>query len=663
MRAVFILILVITAMGLIANPSEKDFKEQYLLAEEYIQNLEFNRATAILEKLSAAQPDNANLQFKLGFCYLKSNLNKKKAVEYLEKAVKKTSKYYDPENPNETNAPYETSYFLAQSYYHNHQFDKAKDLYTSFKQSVSSEFPEEALAEIDRMIQINENAKALVNEPLEIKINSLPNGINTSAIEYAPVISGDESTLIFTSNRIKDGEASLSDPDDIFISTKENDEWTTPKKLDAVCLPLNESTSSLSFDGNTLILYVNSGEDGNLYESHREGDSWTEPEEMPFPINGPDLETNGCYSPDKSAFYFTSDRPDGYGGLDIYVTRKMPNGMWTAALNLGPTINTPYDEETPFIHPDNERMFFSSAGHNSMGGLDVFVAKYKSITEWEKPENIGYPINSTNDDVGFTVSVDGRRGYYASYNERSLGETDLFMIDMPDKVYTDLLVFVGYARDDNGEIIKGAEITAYDDSGEMFGVYVPNPRTGKFIIAAKQGQKLELVFEAKGYESFTRNISVGTEKKNEYVPEIAMEDATLSVLFTIPDFILMDFDAFKADLNSIEKLPEFLNSFSEVKLKLIGHTDAKGPAIYNKKLGKKRASYIADFLVNKGVNRNRISISSKGEEEPVAINTINGKDSPEGRKFNRRVEIQLLSAPEDKYIINKTPIPAELVAN
>lgn len=664
MRAILLSLLFIITLSLFAENRQDDFKEQFLLAEAYIQEMEFTRAAGILEKLIEQNPDNANLQFKLGFCYLKSNLHKKEAISYLEKAAKKTSPDYDPEDINEKSAPYETPFFLAQACYHNHQFDRAKELFESFRNSLGSEVEPEIMDEILRMIQINENAKKLVSKPLKIKINALPEGINTPSIEYAPVISGDETTLIFTSNRITEGTASINDPDDIYIVSKENDVWGAPKKLEEVNLPLNESTSSLSFDGNTLVLYVNTDGDGNLFESKRSGDSWSEPEEMPFPINGPDLETNGCYSPDKSAFYFTSNRPEGFGGLDIYVTRKMPNGVWSAAQNLGPNINTPYDEETPFIHPDNERLFFSSAGHNSMGGLDVFVAKMNAQKEWEKPENIGYPINSTNDDVGFTVSVDGRRGYYASYNDKSLGETDLFMIDMPDQVYTNLMVFSGYARDDEGNIIEGAEITAYDmETGEMFGVYAPNPRTGKFIIAAEQGQQLELVFEAKGYESFKRNIIVGTKEKNKLVPEVAMEDAKLTVLYNIPDIILMPFDAYKIDMSAFNQLPEFLESFTDVNIKLTGHTDAKGPASYNKILGKKRARFVSDFLVENGIKKERITILSKGEAEPIAKNEINGKDSPEGRHFNRRVEIQLINAPQDKYTINKTPIPIELITN
>jgi outer membrane protein OmpA-like peptidoglycan-associated protein/tetratricopeptide (TPR) repeat protein len=664
MRAVTLLFLLILSFSLFAEKYKDDFKDDFLLAESYIQEMEFTKAAEILKKLIAQNPDNANLQFKLGFCYLNSTLQKKEAITYLEKAVKNTSPDYDPEDINETSAPFETSYFLAQACYHNHHFERAKELYESFKNSLGNEVDPDIINEINRMIQINENAKQIVSNPLKIKVNALPEGINTPSIEYAPVISGDESTLIFTSNRIADGIASISDPDDIYIVSKEDNVWGTPKKLEEVCLPLNESTSSLSFDGNTLILYVNNDGDGNLFESERTGDSWSEPEEMPYPINGSDLETNGCYSPDKSAFYFTSNRPEGFGGLDIYVTRKMPNGVWSAAQNLGPNINTIYDEETPFIHPDNERLFFSSAGHNTMGGLDIFVSKIKNQSDWEKPENIGYPINSTNDDVGFTVSVDGRRGYYASYNDKSLGETDLFMIDMPDQVYTNLMVFSGYARDDDGNIIEGAEITAYDmETGEMFGVYAPNPRTGKFIIAARQGQKLELVFEAKGYESFTRHISVGTEEKNKTVPEVAMEDAKLNIRYNIPDFVLMPFDAYEIDMSAFYQLPEFLQAFTEVKIKLTGHTDAKGPVAYNKVLGRKRAQFVSNFLVHNGVKKERITLLSKGEEEPVAKNKINEKDSPEGRRFNRRVEIKLINAPQDKYTINKTPIPVNLIIN
>ncbi len=652
----FMLVLVISSLF----SQNGDFNEQFNTAEEFIQEQNFLKAIDILKPMVEKHPDNANLNFKLGFCYLQTSYEKPKSVQYFKEANKNTTDNYFPDNPGEKAAPLETPFFLARAYYHNHNFTKADSSVRAFKNKVEELANEEYLAEVDRFIQTNQNAKEITKNPIDVKVNPLPKGINTKAIEFGPVVSGDEKTLIFTSNREPDGDLDITNNDDLYIAKKVDGEWQQPKRMDNISTEAHEASVSLSFDGNTLIIYINEDGDGGLFQSNYDGTKWSKPQKMPEPINSDFLETHGCYSPDKKEFFFTSNRPGGQGGLDIYMSRKLPNGMWSAPTNLGPTINTPYNEDSPFMHPDEKRLYFSSSGHNTMGGLDIFVAERKSVTEWAKPKNIGYPINSTSDDVGFSVSVDGKRGYYASFNDKSLGETDLFMIDMPGEDHTNLIVYVGYAKNKKGEIIENAEITAFNiETGEMHGVYTPNPRTGKFVLAAEKGVNLRITIEADGYKPIEKVISMGTdnEEKTEFVPEKPIENIEMQPDWKIPEYILMPYAEYQTSMDKYESLLSFLQTETNVEIILTGHTDAIGSDKYNMRLSKKRAAFVKNYLTQNSIDKERIQIKAKGESCPVARNKLNGKDNPEGRKYNRRVEIKIKNAGEDLFTIEKVVIP------
>lgn len=661
-----ILITIFTLLTFSLGAQNVNFERQFITAETFIQEQNFAKALEILNPLVSEQPENANLHFKVGFCYLQSSYQKKQAIPHLKKAAAQTTEQYDPENPNETSAPFETPVFLARAWYHNHNFDKADSLYKQFRASVADVANEAYLQELNRLIEVNQNAKKIVNNPIDVEINQFPEGINTPAIEYAPVISGDEETLIFTSNRKSNEITDINHSDDLYITHKKEDEtWSKPEKMTSVSTPVHEASTSLSFDGNTLVIYINDNGNGELYQSQWDGNKWSTPEIMPDPINSLELETHGCFSPDMTEFFFASSRPGGYGGLDIYVTRKLPNGIWGAAENLGPQINTGLDEDSPFMHPDNKRLYFSSAGHESMGGLDIFMSTRPNTNNWSPVQNIGYPINSTADDVCFSVSADGKRGYYASFNEKSLGETDLFMIKMPGEDHTNLMVYVGYAKNKDGEVIKGAEITAFgEQTGEMFGTYTPNSRTGKFVLAAEEGTTLQLLIEADGYKSIERTITITGKEENNDDPitkEVAMEDIQLENVWTIPENIFMPFDSFKTDMSKYTQLVTFLQENRTVNVKLTGHTDAKGPEWYNQKLGLKRARFVKNHLTDKDINPSRITTDSKGESAPIARNELNGKDAPEGRKFNRRVTIKLLKANPELFEMQETNVPGKLL--
>lgn len=660
----------IFSFGISSHAQNVNFNQRFHQVERLIENENFTAASSLLEKLLSENPDNANLQFKLGYCYLNSSVDKKKALNLLTTAAKNKSKKYQYENPKEINAPYEIDFFLAQAFFHNHRFVEADKLFNSFKTEIKPFADDDLLAEIDLFILWNNNAARLASSPLAVKMVHLPEGINTPAIEYAPVLSGDEQTLIFTSSRSNNTD--IDDSDDLFIVQKEEKSWGTPVRMaDIINTSGHEASASLSFDGLTLIIYVNDNGNGNLYQSRFDGQDWGMPELMGDLINSPSQETHGCFSPDNNEFYFTSDRPEGFGGLDIYMVRKLPNGQWGMPVNLGSEINTPYDEETPFMHPDNNRLYFSSQGHQSMGGHDIFVSQRNNEGTWKTPTNIGYPINSTTDDVCFSVSADGKRGYYCSFNEQSFGETDLFMIEMPGEDHTNLMVYSGFAKNELGEVIPNADITAYDEkTGELFGVYTPNYKTGKFVLAAPSGMRIRLTIEAKGYETIEKHIEIGANvQQNAPNTEFSTKEMQLESLsmraipiqkIAIDADIFMPYDSYETTQEAYMPLKELLVSQQLGRVTLIGHTDAKGPAWYNNALSLKRAQHVRKNLIANGVDKSRITVKAMGETSPKAKNIVDGCDSPEGRAFNRRVSVIITDIDESFYSIKHTNIPTHL---
>jgi hypothetical protein len=243
---------------------------------------------------------------------------------------------------------------------------------------------------------------------------------------------------------------------------------------------------------------------------------------MPEPINSKYRETHASISFDQNDIYFTSNRKGGYGGLDIYRVRKLPNDKWSKAQNMGPEINTKYDEEGPYLHPDGTSLFFASQGHNTMGGFDIFVSYVDENDKWSTPENIGYPINTPDDDVYYVPSVDGRRAYYASFTNNSIGSYDIFRIDLSESHVRNQTVIAGIARNSEGVLLKNPIITLNDMDDNLFGIYTPDPETGKFLFILPRGQQFTALFESSNFPSFLFNITV---------PEYAYDQSKQVIIF------------------------------------------------------------------------------------------------------------------------------------
>lgn len=673
-----ILSFLLGAMSLNAQ----SFKNVWDEAEGYYADDDFKSALDSYKRLLEMSPENGNVQFKIATCYfLDSEGDKVKAANFFEKAGTKLTDDYDPISKKEVKAPIDTYFRLGQTYHILNEFDKAIEAYSKYETLVdSSEVMSdngklEAKADVKRYKGIVETAKNLMAYPRDIQIEPLT-ALNSSFPEYAPVISADEKTIIFTSrrkgstggesNRLLDG----SYREDIYISNKVEGNWMKPQKIsDKINTVNHEATIGLSVDGSQLLIYRDDEGDGNIYFSKLDGDKWTTPVKMGPTINTRSQETHAVFSADGNTIYFTSDRKGGYGGLDIYRVKKLPNGEWSLAQNLGPTINTKYDDRSPFMHPDGVSLFFSSKGHETMGGFDIFVSTFMdSDLNWTKPENVGYPINTTDDDVFYVTSTDAQRAYYASAKgKENQGGVDLYMITMKKQPAAALTIMTGtFSLGDSTKTVPDdATITVTDNkSGEIIGIYRPNSKTGKYLFILPPGKDYNVSYEAEGYLFESDNLLIPkstvyaeVDKPVELAPIKAGEKIILNNIF-------FEFDRDEITENSrveLAKLERLMQKNPSVKIEISGHTDSKGSDNYNQKLSQKRALAVVKYLTDRGVDGDRMVGVGYGETQPIAINTnIDGSDNEEGRAMNRRIELKITESDGKKDIVKKIDVPKNL---
>ncbi|MCC6690695.1 MAG: PD40 domain-containing protein, partial [Bacteroidia bacterium] len=372
-------------------------------------------------KANAFNPNNALLNFKIGKSYFNTSF-KTKAQPYLEKALK-----LDP------NVDPQIHYLLGRAYHLNMEWDKAVDEYKKFLGILKEEEVELFGDDVKKKIQECANGKELVKHPVRVFIDNVGPEINTKYPEYGAVISADESVIIFTSRRdnTTGGEIDMGLNEyfeDIYIANKKDGKWSPAVNIGPpINTPGHDATAGLSPDGQTLYIYIDNKGDGNIYECNLKGTTWTKPEKMNKYIDTDAHESTASLSFDERTLYFVSNRKGGLGDRDIYYSQKDEKGRWAKPTNIGAPINTQYGEEGVFIHPDGKTMYFSSQGLNTMGGYDIFKSTLVNGI-WTDPVNLGYPINTPDDDVFFAISASGKHGYYSSFNASGYGEKDIYII-------------------------------------------------------------------------------------------------------------------------------------------------------------------------------------------------------------------------------------------
>jgi outer membrane protein OmpA-like peptidoglycan-associated protein/tetratricopeptide (TPR) repeat protein len=616
-------------------------------------------------KAQVFNPNNAVLNYRIGRCYLNS-YDKSKATTYLETALKLNPKV----DPN-------LHYQLGLAYHLNYQFDEAIKEFTAFKESLSPEDLKKYSKDINKQIDESTTAKELVKNPVRVFIDNMGPNINSIYPDYSPIINADESVMFFTSRRegTTGGEKAPDDMqyyEDIYISYNNNGVWSKAINPGS---PLNtkrnDATVGLSPDGQTLLVYKGT-RGGDIYQCKLNGNHWGKPKALPKTINSRYHESSATFGPDGRTLYFVSDRPGGYGGRDVYMSKMNEKGKWGEAVNLGPTINTEYDEEGVFMHPDGKTLYFSSQGHKTMGGYDIFKSTYDN-GKWSEPENLGYPINTPDNDLFFSISGSGTHGYYSSAMTGGIGEKDIYMITFlgPEKPVISnnednllasltkpvketvieptvtiksnkLTLLKGTILDDASSNPIKATIDLTDNAkNEVIASFESNSATGKYLVSLPSGVNYGITVKADGYLFHSENFDIpASTGYNEITKDIRMKKIEVGNKIVLRN-IFFDFD--KSTLRpestaELDRLTKMMNDNPSLKIEISGHTDNIGAAAYNKTLSENRAKSVVDYLIKNGINSNRLTYAGYGFDQPIAPN-----DTEDGRQQNRRTEFKVIS--------------------
>ncbi len=608
----------------------------YLIALEYY-----------LEAYKTHQ-NSAVLNYKIADCYLHT-LYKYKALPYAKKAFE-----LDP------HAVYDMDYMIGMAHHQVEDFDNAILHYSNFKMNYNGNNNDSLLYVAKRIKECN-HGKEYIKDTIYDLMDMGPI-VNSQYADYVPLIRADQSYMIFTSRRPhkeidhdKKGRhhgGRLADFDleyyeDIFRTDHINDStWSEPYRFDYSTdkFGKHDACVSMSFDGLTIFTYRPDNE-GDLFSSKIENGKWTETEPMKG-INSKYREDHIAMSYDNKTAYFVSDRPGGFGRKDIWKTTRIGENEWDVPVNLGPTINTEYDEEGVFIHPDGKSLYFSSRGHSTMGGYDIFEATYED-GKWSPPSNMGYPINSPDDDVFFVLTADGKNAYLSSVKEGGFGMQDIYSITPFEKKKHkefDVVVFKGIVIDKETKVKLNAKVDIIDNSTgiKIFSNTVDAERG--FLVTlptGKEGKNYGIAVEAQGYLFYSENFDLVKKPGfKEYEKIVEMEKVKAGAVLTLRN-VFFDFDKWDLKPESVRELDhaiEVLNTYGDMKIQIEGHTDYKGSDSYNQILSEKRCNSVKEYLLKKGFDPKRIvKVIGYGESKPIDTN-----ETDEGRAHNRRVEFRLV---------------------
>lgn len=466
-------------------------------ADKVFEYGDFLSALVIYNQIYPFDSTSNELNYKLGVC----NFEIKKFRTLSKKQFDKVS----PDNFPEVN------YYLGRLYHLSKEYEKAIGCFNKYNKEKGER--EHTIKEIEDLIEKCHTAMLFeATEDKTISIENMGSIINTVYPEYAPLIPAEENFLLFTSRR-KNIVWQQKDPlgeyfEDIYISKKDAAKnWQTPVMLDTnINTSVHDACTGLSADGEKMLIYRTSKDlkSGDIYESFYSDNKWSNPLILNANVNSEYLETSACYSPDGNIIFFSSNRSGGFGGKDIYSVKKLPNGKWSQPFNLGPNINTEYNEDAPFVHPAGNILFFSSEGHKNMGGFDIFKSTFDEDGSMTKPQNLGYPINTVDDDIFFVLNTDASIGYFSSERDGGYGSQDIYRVYFKDNT-TPLNAYDIHVMESD-TVIKKVEIVITDmEKKEVYGVFKSNPVSGKLLVLSRPKKTFQLLIQAPGYEPLITN--------------------------------------------------------------------------------------------------------------------------------------------------------------
>lgn len=601
-------------------------------------------------------PYHAGLNYMIGVCYLYTD-NRTKALPYLKAAYEFKAEI----------AP-DLRLMLAKAYHYNYEFDKAMDEYQAYIDGLSKKEKKVVdIGSIKNAIDQCHNGKELMKDTVNVEIINMGDKINSDADDYYSVFSPSGNRIYFTSRRQfwPDEKRNLLDNkfnEDIYVSFLENNSvWANAQNVGKpVNTKFNDAALLMSSDGETLYLYRGQKNKGEiLYTDVKDGE-WSKPKSAPAQIRSGSHESSMSATENGKKIYFVSDRKnDNLGGLDIYMTQKAENGKWTEPVNLGPVINSAFDEEGVYISPDGNKLYFSSKGHNSMGGFDVFASNYEN-GKWTEPVNMGYPINSTDDDL-FFVMQDSITAYISSIRNDGKGFMDIYKIlfipDVEDTVQIveekPVPIFIAPFKPDptfvlNGTVMDEEDSTAIVarieiidmDENKIIATTISNDETGEYYIKLKKKTSYGVEVSASGYMFFLNVLTVPDDTTlTGFQRDFLLKKIKVGEKIVLRN-IFFEFNKSTLSPESsieLDRVAGFLDSNPSLRIEISGHTDNIGSAVFNQSLSENRAKSVMDYLIFKGIHQSRLEYQGYGYTQPVSSN-----ETEEGRALNRRVEFKII---------------------
>jgi outer membrane protein OmpA-like peptidoglycan-associated protein/tetratricopeptide (TPR) repeat protein len=612
----------------------------------------YRAALPYYEQALAADANNAEALYFAGISLM--TFDKEKAAEYINKA-----------QSIKPNVDRDVEYWLGRINHINYRFDDAIKHYQAYIPNIRKR-DDWRREEVAMLIQQSRNAQKEVANPKDIFVKNLGGVVNTEFSEHSPVISSDDNYLLFTSRGAGNNQSGAKAADgeyyeDIFETRRiQGDEWEQPRSIAGNLKSSGHDASIQLFDNDTKMLLYRSVNNGDIMFSERQADgSWGEAKSIGSNINTADFESDAFITPDNKRLYFSTSHYSEDGDLDIYVSERQRNGEWGKPRSVGAAINTKFDDDSPYLAADGS-LYFASRGHNSMGGYDIFVAKYDSVAKrFARPENLGYPVNTPDDDTYYRLSPDGSYAYLSSYRIGGYGEKDIYTINyiraarVTGRVFAtnDSLAIPGLELVFSGQQADKRPISYRDVTKQEDGFYDLRILSGRTyqVEISKDGQVLtteafEMPMSLSDTTTFTKDfyIDFGDDPTRVTTAPVLAADGTPRDKAGAMEFKNIFYDTDKYDLRAesireLDAVAAYMKANPNVNVSIEGHTDSRASDAYNMTLGENRATAAYDYLVQQGISPRRLVTVSYGERRPAAPNS-----SANNMQLNRRTEFKII---------------------
>jgi outer membrane protein OmpA-like peptidoglycan-associated protein/tetratricopeptide (TPR) repeat protein len=610
--------------------------------------------------------ENPELNYRIGVCYLYTD-DKYEAINYLRKAYEKK-----PDISPDIN------YLLGRAYHLVLEFDKAIEQYYLHRRSLH---PDEVVIQseiIDKLIEECNNGKEIIGDRKRLIISNLGDSINSIYDDYFSVFAANDSILFFTSRRPAKAKSKRNPYDnkfyeDVYYSTLTGGAWSSAKPLSKkINSKHNDAALGISKDGSELFVYRGKDKGGDIYVSNLKKGEWKSPASWNSKLSSDQSETSIFTQTGDTVYFVSANKDLTLGGKDIMMSVKNLKGKWLKPTNMSSLINTRYDEEGIFLTPDGKTLYFSSRGHNTMGGYDVFKSVMQPDGTWSDPENMGYPVNTPDDELFFCFSNNGKAAYLSTIREGGIGAKDIYKLvflgsekemvlanediliaGLPDKIKTGFFTMPDPISVDSFYYLKGrvlnkannkpviAKLDFMDAAESKVVATVISSDSGEYEVKFSVAKLYGVEVAAKDYMFFLDAVDLTTASTDEpFLRDFFLEKVEVGIKVVLENIY---FETSKATLTAasnpqLNQVFTFLENNETIRLEISGHTDNVGSLNANLKLSQDRAKAVVDYLIAKGIDKGRLEWKGYAFNQPVAPN-----DTPEGRKKNRRVEFKVIS--------------------